>query len=397
MNSVAFKAQCASRDETRLFTLPKNGLSFKALSSHLADLFGTSDLHVQYLDNENDLIVVKTDEELVTAVQFFSGKPSVRLIVSSSTKGVAPQVAEATSENAYQDKTEPTLDEPQPATPVKTEAEHAQPQGSPSREEEKNKHRESCKTRRSELHMAMGPALKQLEEMGFTKKGLCVRLLVKFDGDVQKVAEEMRAWQQAYNLRKEQKHGQKKELKRWEKEEKRAVKQQLREEKEKYKCEKRALKTALKEENQQKKKEKHVREQRGNGAHCHRMSNEEVAQLEPKLKQLEEMGFNRRYQAIRLLKKHDGDVGKVASILTQKREDRLQRCAKKGPKQEKWKALEDKHKDALTALAGRGFTHKRLNIRLLERNNNDMEKVVALLTIIEEKMKKKGTHRREMA
>jgi orotate phosphoribosyltransferase len=443
IDAVTFKAHCASRDETRLFILPKSGLSFKALSSRLADLFGTSDLHVQYLDDENDLIVIKTDDELVAAVQFFSGKPSVRLIVS--TKLVEPKVA---AESASQEEV--------------GHAKQAQVSPSLEEEEEKKKRRESHKARR-ELRVAMGPALKQLEEMGFTKKGVCVRLLIKFDGDVQKVAEEMRAWQQAHDLRKEQKHAQKKELKRLEKEEKRALKQQLREEKEKYKYEKRALKMALKEEKKKKKEEvkyskkdrmsneelaqlepklaqleelgfhcqhkamrllqkhegdvekvasiltykreeklqrcakklekwqakkqkksrKYAKDEEANeSAHCKRISNEEVILFEPQLKQLEEMGFNRRYQAIRLLKKHEGDVAKVASILTRKREERLKHVAKR---QEKWQALEDKHKDALAALAERGFTCKRLNIRLLERNDNDMEKVAALLAMIEEK------------
>jgi hypothetical protein len=390
-STYTFKAHCASRDETRLFILPKSDLSFKTLSSRLADLFGTSNLHVQYLDDENDHITIKTDKELVAAVQFFSGKPSVRLIIS--TKLEEPEVVkiEASTNTVAQNKTEPMLldgiQAAEAVVAVVAEEAHVQPQCSPSSEEEKKKLRRECSKAehgRRELGVAMGPALKQLEEMGFTKKGACVRLLIKFDGDVQKVAEEMRAWQLAHDLRKEQKHAQKKELKRLEKEEKRALKQQLREKKEKYKSEKRAAKMALKEEKKKKKDEKkswkYAKEE--GHAHHHRhhwVSDEEMTQLGPKLKQLEEMGVTRSYKAIRLLTKL-GDVEKVASIL------QTQKC---GKRQEEWKALEDKHKEALAVLAGRGFPCKRRNIRLLERTGNDIEKVVDLLTMIEERKKKK--------
>eukprot|EP00005_Dracoamoeba_jomungandri_P001592 CAMPEP_0174249974 /NCGR_PEP_ID=MMETSP0439-20130205/291_1 /TAXON_ID=0 /ORGANISM="Stereomyxa ramosa, Strain Chinc5" /LENGTH=341 /DNA_ID=CAMNT_0015329923 /DNA_START=39 /DNA_END=1064 /DNA_ORIENTATION=+ len=95
------------------------------------------------------------------------------------------------------------------------------------------------------------------------------------------------------------------------------------------------------------------------------------AEFEEQLALLESKGFTRRGQNVRLLQKFDGDMDKVLEIL------------------EARKAQNHVHKfeEQLAALTERGFTHRGKNLGLLHRFDGDIEEVIRVL----EKQGKKGT------
>lgn len=422
-------------------------------------------LQVQYKDDEDDLVTVTTDEELRSALQLFAGKPSLRLIVSFNNKkstmtsaskvvSIEPEHAEsvvhvsnntnssigiidaaleeASEKLVFVDPTSSSSASPAAAveqnavdvnttTAVRSEPVVVVDDNNNTKKdvdidvEKKNKTRpaltkeERIKLREQRLakkaqRESMAAGLQKLEEMGFTgKRGLCVRLLVKYDGDVDQVAMEMKAWAQAREAQEKLKveREQKKKLKEEYMAKKALVisqKKEIFEEKKKRRelmLEKKKLKEELKQERALKKaeileKRKLLKQALLKEKELTKITNDSSfgEEYKTQLATLESMGFTCKHRNVRLLKKVDGDVTKVIDLLAFKEKERLQAFAERKDLNE----FEAANRAAFARLAELGHVNKRLNYRLLKQKGGDVDKVILQLRIIEERKR----HRAEM-
>ncbi len=104
------------------------------------------------------------------------------------------------------------------------------------------------------------------------------------------------------------------------------------------------------------------------------------------LRYLEDRGFTNKRQNIKLLKKHSGEVEKVIQVLAERSTKRKERIMN-------LKATEEIYSSLLSDLEAKGFSQKRLNIRLLKKNANDVEKVIQKLTEIDARRQEKRRKR----
>ncbi len=108
--------------------------------------------------------------------------------------------------------------------------------------------------------------------------------------------------------------------------------------------------------------------------------------LDSRLRALEIKGFAKKKQNSRLLRKHNGDVDRVVQVLTNMSAKRQERMV--------MNATDDSSFDsALCELEAKGFSDKRLNIKLLKKNDHNVDKVIQVLTQISEKRQEKRKNR----
>eukprot|EP00010_Vexillifera_abyssalis_P007646 CAMPEP_0201545804 /NCGR_PEP_ID=MMETSP0173_2-20130828/2231_1 /ASSEMBLY_ACC=CAM_ASM_000268 /TAXON_ID=218659 /ORGANISM="Vexillifera sp., Strain DIVA3 564/2" /LENGTH=148 /DNA_ID=CAMNT_0047954309 /DNA_START=43 /DNA_END=485 /DNA_ORIENTATION=+ len=100
-----------------------------------------------------------------------------------------------------------------------------------------------------------------------------------------------------------------------------------------------------------------------------------------KLQLLQEAGFTRRPQNIRLLRRFQGDVNQVIVFLTEKRNKQTKKQAKKQAKKEAKNNISPQMEKQLLQLEEAGFGKPRhRNIRLLRRFQGDVNQVIDFLT-----------------
>eukprot|EP00005_Dracoamoeba_jomungandri_P002440 CAMPEP_0174253576 /NCGR_PEP_ID=MMETSP0439-20130205/2943_1 /TAXON_ID=0 /ORGANISM="Stereomyxa ramosa, Strain Chinc5" /LENGTH=347 /DNA_ID=CAMNT_0015334677 /DNA_START=23 /DNA_END=1062 /DNA_ORIENTATION=- len=91
-------------------------------------------------------------------------------------------------------------------------------------------------------------------------------------------------------------------------------------------------------------------------------------QYAAELAQLEEMGFDRKHKNLRLLHRFDGSVEEVTSFLLAKQH-----------KRNSFHECTDKYKMHLNVLKDMGYTNQKRNLRLLTRFDGDLKQVVPVL------------------
>ncbi len=107
--------------------------------------------------------------------------------------------------------------------------------------------------------------------------------------------------------------------------------------------------------------------------------------LESLLRELEIKGFAKKKQSSRLLRKHNGDVDRVIQVLTNKSAKRQESMMNATD--------EDSLGSVLCELEAKGFSNKRLNVRLLKKNDHNVDKVIQVLTQASDKRQEKRKNR----
>ncbi len=104
------------------------------------------------------------------------------------------------------------------------------------------------------------------------------------------------------------------------------------------------------------------------------------------LTDLEAKGFTHKRQNIRLMRKHNGDVDRVIQVLTNKSAKRQKRMVMNATDESSFGSV-------LCELEAKGFSNKRLNIRLLKKHDHNVDNVIQVLTQISEKRQEKRKNR----
>ncbi len=109
--------------------------------------------------------------------------------------------------------------------------------------------------------------------------------------------------------------------------------------------------------------------------------------LDSYLRVLEIKGFTKKKRNSRLLRKHNGDVDRVAQVLTNISAKRQERMVMNATDEL------SSFGSVLRELEAKGYSNKRLNIRLLKKNDHNVEKVIQVLIQISEKRQEKRKNR----
>ncbi len=340
------------RPRSKIITLSQQSLSFSHLEAQIVDHFEVKHgqrVMVNYQDEEDDQVTISSDEELQAAICTFANKSTVCLHVSlwSNCTSSSP-------------------------TPVE------------STEEER-----------------MNSVLVELEAMGFSNRRLNIKLLKKHSGDVNKVsqvlAERSCKRQERIMLRKKTHCSSSVVQAETSKSQCEVIKPppEINQEESEGKCE---SVTTIPDVNHVASNEPEVGELEAiNLPEAVNQTPTEVPELvvetqpeangesssltkaipassqESMLGELEGKGFTNKKQNIRLLKKHGGNVKEVIQVLTERSSKRRERSRLKETDELHFGAL-------LSELKAKGFSQKRLNIKLLKKNDQDIDKVIQELT-----------------
>ncbi len=404
------KEQKEKRPRSKIISLSKQSLSFAHLEAQIVEHFQVKHdqrVIVCYQDEEDDQVTISSDEELLGAISAFANKRAVCLLASlmtncTSSPGCKAGTSSAAEEermssllnelesrgfankrrnirllkkhNGDIDKVIQTLTEgssKRQARIMKRKMKGSQNVELPKRKHEDGHHDtqperkeeeeeevkdspiDSCQAICSIPAADYEPLLRELETKGFSNKRMNIRLLKKHNGDINKVTQVL--------IERSSKHHERIMMKK-------TRKGIVQDETPKGQCE---IANPQPEMSQ--------------GASVEEPGPSEMTALEP----ITSIPVDCQDEDLNLmLKKHSGEVEKVIQVLTQQSTKRQEKIMI-------MKATEEIYSSMLSDLEAKGFSQKRLNIRLLKKNANDTEKVIQQLTAMcarrQEKRKKRAS------
>jgi len=207
-----------------------------------------------------------------------------------------------------------------------------------------------------------------LENKGFNRRAQNIRLLKKFDGEVDKVAEVLEA-QKARNTAQCSKFEEQLQVLAERGFNKRGRNKGLLH---RFDGDVEQVIQFLQEKNGQR-----------NTNQGRKECNLKELQFSSQLQQLEEMGFDKRKQNIRLLNRFEGDVQRVTSFLLDRQ---------RGGKRSNLEEDLERYQAQLQVLKELGYTNTKLNVRLLRRFNGEVDKVANVLLTKQDRSLKKQNH-----